>query len=79
MEPESGPEDDGGGQRERDPLPARELGRRDHRHHDKRDAERDRQDKPPAQRIGGVDGMLMGARERGRVARVLDGLDQVRN
>ena len=77
MEAVSGPQHDGRREREREPFPAVELERRDHRERRQRDGQSGRDGEPGAQRMGAILGRR-GVRRRARaVAGRLDRADEI--
>ncbi len=79
MEAEAGPEDDGRRERERDPLPAVELERRDHREQDERSRQRGRDHQPAPHGARAIRRGTPLRRERGLVPGGLDRADEIRN
>ena len=77
VEIEARPEDDGRREDEREPLPAREVERREHRERDERRGEDDGDDESPAYGSDGVGGLARLGREERPVPGRLDGIEEV--
>ena len=77
VEPAPAPEDHRCREHERDPLPARELERREHREQRERDGERDRDDEPQRERAGRLLVPMPRLRRARVVARGLDDADEL--